>query len=36
VDDPLQATGLDLNLVVRQNYNATVGGDMEERIEGLR
>jgi hypothetical protein len=35
VDDLHQATGRDLNLVVGQTYNATVGGDMEERIEGL-
>mgnify|MGYP007010096763 CR=1 FL=1 len=26
----------DLNLVVGQKHNATVGGDMQERIEGLR
>ncbi len=31
-----QATGCDLNLVVGQKHNATVGGDMEERIQGLR
>ena len=31
-----QATGRDLNLVVGQKHNATVGGDMQERIEGLR
>jgi len=36
VDDLHQATGRDLNLVVGQKYNATVGGDMHERIEGLR
>ncbi|MFJ4587750.1 hypothetical protein ACIP1Z_10645 [Pseudomonas moraviensis] len=36
VDDLHQATGRDLNLVVGQKYNATVGGDMQERIEGLR
>jgi hypothetical protein len=36
VDDLHQATGRDLNLVVGQNHNATVGGDMEERILGLR
>ena len=36
VDDLHQATGRDLNLVVGDNYNATVGGDMQERIEGLR
>ncbi|WEX14414.1 hypothetical protein P2T68_27955 [Pseudomonas sp. G11] len=36
VDDLHQATGRDLNLVVGQKHNATVGGDMEERIIGLR
>ena len=36
VDDMHQATGRDLNLVVGDKYNATVGGDMQERIEGLR
>ncbi|MRJ20657.1 hypothetical protein FRT60_09980 [Pseudomonas haemolytica] len=36
VDDLHQATGRDLNLMVGQKHNATVGGDMEERIEGLR
>jgi len=36
VDDLHQATGRDLNLVVAQKHNATVGGDMRERIEGLR
>ncbi|WP_431480236.1 hypothetical protein [Pseudomonas simiae] len=36
VDDLHQATGRDLNLVVGQKHNATVGGDMEERIDGLR
>lgn len=36
VDDFHQATGRDLNLVVGQRHNATVGGDMEERIQGLR
>lgn len=36
VDDLHQATGWDLNLVVGQKHNATVGGDMEERIQGLR
>ena len=36
VDDLHQATGRDLNLVVGGKYNATVGGDMQERIEGLR
>ena len=36
VDDLHQGTGRDLNLVVGQKHNATVGGDMHERIEGLR
>lgn len=36
VDDLHQATGRDLNLVVGQKYNATVGGDMRERVEGVR
>jgi len=36
VDDLHQATGRDLNLVVGDKNNATVGGDMQERIEGLR
>jgi len=36
VDDLHQATGRDLNLVVGHKHNATVGGDMQERIEGLR
>ncbi|CAM3096347.1 hypothetical protein PSGE105469_17555 [Pseudomonas gessardii] len=36
MDDLHQATGRDLNLVVGQKHNATVGGDMQERIEGLR
>ena len=36
VDDLHQATGRDLNLVVGQKYNATLGGDMHERIKGLR
>jgi hypothetical protein len=36
VDDLHQATGRDLNLVVGQKYNALVGGDMEERIQGMR
>jgi hypothetical protein len=36
VDDLHQATGRDLNLVVGQKHNAMVGGDMQERIEGLR
>ncbi|MBA2926528.1 hypothetical protein G9Q84_27010 [Pseudomonas sp. P7] len=36
VDDLHQATGRDLNLVVGQKHNVTVGGDMEERIQGMR
>ncbi|QAX85987.1 hypothetical protein C2E19_20030 [Pseudomonas sp. DTU12.3] len=36
VDDLHQASGRDLNLVVGQKHNATVGGGMHERIEGLR
>lgn len=36
VDDLHQATGRDLNLVVGQKHNATVGGDMQERVQGLR
>ena len=36
LDDLHQATGRDLNLVVGQKHNVTVGGDMKERIEGLR
>ena len=36
VDDLHQATGRDLNVVVGQKHNATVGGDMQERVEGLR
>jgi len=36
VDDLHQATGRDLNLMVGQKHNATVGGDMHERIQGLR
>ena len=36
VDDLHQATGRDLNLVVGDKYNATVGGDMIERIHNLR
>ncbi len=36
VDDLQQATGRDLNLVVGQKHNATVGGDIQERIQGLR
>lgn len=36
VDDLHQATGRDLNVVVGQKHNAAVGGDMYERIDGLR
>jgi hypothetical protein len=36
VDDLHQATGRDLNLVIGQKHNATVGGDMDERIQGMR
>jgi uncharacterized protein involved in type VI secretion and phage assembly len=36
VDDLHQATGRDLNLVVGQTHNTTVGGDMQEQIQGLR
>lgn len=36
LDDLHQATGRDLNLVVGQKHNATVGGDMQEKIQGLR
>ncbi|MGG7671023.1 hypothetical protein [Pseudomonas sp. WC2] len=36
VDDLHQATGRDLNLVVGQKHNVTVGGDMQEQIQGLR
>lgn len=36
IDDMHQATGRDLNLVVGQKLNATIGGDFQERIEGLR
>ena len=36
VDDLHMATTRDLNLVVAQKHNATVRGDMQERIEGLR
>lgn len=36
VDDLHVATGRDLNLVVGQKHNTTVGGDMRERIQGLR
>lgn len=36
VDDLHMATGRDLNLVVGQKHNATVGGDMLEQIRGIR
>ncbi|MCD5993636.1 hypothetical protein KDX38_08380 [Pseudomonas sp. CDFA 602] len=36
LDDMHQATGRDLNLVVGKKHNAAVGGDMSERIQGLR
>lgn len=36
LDDMHQATGRDLNLVVGKKHNAAVGGDMQERIQGLR
>jgi len=36
VDDMHQATGRDYNLVVGKKHNATVGGDMQEKIKGLR
>ena len=36
VDDLHQASGRDLNLVVGQKYNATIGSNMEEKIRGLR
>ncbi|MGA9703928.1 hypothetical protein [Pseudomonas sp.] len=36
LDDLHQATGRDLNLVVGQKHNAMVGGDMNEKIQGVR
>lgn len=36
VDDLHQATGRDLNVVVGNKHNATVGSDMQERIMGVR
>ncbi|WP_455823861.1 hypothetical protein [Pseudomonas graminis] len=36
VDDMHVATGRDLNLIVGKTHNAAVGGDMHERIQGLR
>lgn len=36
VDDLHQATGRDFNQVVGQKHNAMIGGDMQEKIQGLR
>ncbi|PMV27255.1 MULTISPECIES: hypothetical protein [unclassified Pseudomonas] len=36
VDDLHMATGRDLNLVVGQKHNATIAGDMQEKILGMR
>lgn len=36
LDDMHQATGRDYNLVVGKKHNAAVGGDMQEKIQGLR
>ena len=36
LDDMHQATGRDYNLVVGKTHNAAVGGDMQEKIKGLR
>ncbi|MGP5351773.1 hypothetical protein [Pseudomonas helleri] len=36
LDDLHLASGRDLNLVVAQKLNATIGGDMQERIQGIR
>lgn len=36
LDDMHQATGRDYNLVVGKKHNAAVGGDMLEKIQGLR
>lgn len=36
LDDLHQATGRDFNLVVGKKHNAAVGGDMQEKIQGLR
>lgn len=36
LDDLHQASGRDYNLVVGKKHNAAVGGDMAERIAGLR
>jgi len=36
VDDMHQATGRDYNLIVGKKHNAVVGGDMQEKIQGVR
>ncbi|MFJ4496327.1 hypothetical protein [Pseudomonas atacamensis] len=36
VDDLHQATGRDLNVVVGQSHNVTVGGNVQEHIKGIR
>ena len=36
LDDMHQATGRDYNLVVGKIYNAAVGGNMQEKVQGLR
>ena len=36
VDDMHQATGRDYNLIVSNTHNVTVGGNMHEKINGLR
>ena len=36
LDDLHLASGRDLNLVVAQKLNAMIGGDMQERIQGIR
>lgn len=36
VDDLDMATGRDSNLVVGQKHNTAVGGDLQERVQGLR
>jgi uncharacterized protein involved in type VI secretion and phage assembly len=36
LDDMHQATGRDYNLVVGKTHNAAVGGDMQEKIAGVR
>ena len=35
VDDLRQANGRDLNLVVGQKFNATIGGDLQEQIKSV-